>query len=67
MEIYRIATTGNDIQNNYSQVSTNWQFIGHFYDVANERWENWTCQTDSPAALEALLNTDAEVGTYTSE
>lgn len=64
METYKISTTGNDLQHNYSNVSSNWQFAGHFYDATNVRWEEWTCETDQPAALEALLNTDSEVGTY---
>lgn len=67
MEIYRITTTGNDLQHNYSRVSSNWQSDGHFYDATNTRWEKWTCETDMPGALEGLLNTDNEVGTYTSE
>lgn len=67
MEIYRITTTGNDLQHNYNNVSSNWQFVGYTRGADGERMEQWTCETDRPGALEGLLNTDDEVGTYTSE
>ncbi len=67
MVIYRITTTGNDLQHDYSRVSSNWQFVSFTRSEDGERMERWTCETDRPGALEGLLNTDREVGVYASD
>ena len=67
MTTYRITTTGNELRNNYSRVSSNWEFVAFTRGENGEQMEQWTCETSTPAALESLLNTDPEVGTYASD
>ena len=67
MTTYRITTTGNDLDHNYSKVSSNWQFVRHMRGEDGQLMEEWTCETERPAALEGLLNTDNQVGTYASD
>jgi hypothetical protein len=64
MATYSINTTGEELQNNYRNVSGGWELTGSGPSGPREYVETWECETDAPDALERLLDTDAAVLNY---
>jgi hypothetical protein len=64
--LYSIKTKGLALQRNYVTVSGPWEFLGSGPDGDHDCVEMWSCATTTPAALEALLDTDPTVLNYVS-
>lgn len=65
---YWITVKANeDLSNDYRTVAPGWEYAGASPSEEENGHETWTCKTDMPDALEALLNTDRAVVNYTDE